>query len=84
MHATGTVAGLALLAMGLLGRRRWPLLAAPLAGYAFAWGSHMLLERNRPATFSHPLWSLRSDFRMARLMLTGRLAEELRRAGVRS
>ena len=81
-HAAGTAAGVALLALGLLGRRRWPLLAAPVAGYALAWGSHMLLERNRPATFSHPLWSLGSDFRMAWLMLTGRLGAELRRAGV--
>ena len=82
IHAAGTVAGMALLALGLLGRRRWPLLAAPLAGYAAAWGSHMLLERNRPTTFSHPLWSLRSDLRMARLMLAGRLDGELRRASV--
>ena len=80
-HAAGTAAGLLLLLLGLLGRRRWPLLAAPVAGYAAAWASHVLVERNRPTTFAHPLWSLRSDLRMAGLMLSGGLRRELLRAG---
>ena len=38
----------------------WFLL--PLTGYGFAWVGHFFFEKNRPATFTYPLWSLRGDF----------------------
>ena len=60
----------------------WLLIVMPVAGYAFAWISHAAIERNRPATFTHPLWSLRADFKMWWLWLSGRLDAELAAAGV--
>jgi hypothetical protein len=82
LHYAGTGLVLALAGAGLASGD-WRLLAAvPPAGYGFAWFSHAVLERNRPATFTHPLWSLAADFRMAWLWATGRLDPELARAGV--
>ncbi len=39
----------------------------------FAWVGHFAFEKNRPAAFKHPLWSLRGDFRMHRLSLLGQM-----------
>ncbi|MCX8133510.1 MAG: DUF962 domain-containing protein [Roseococcus sp.] len=82
LHAAGTGLGLLLLLAGLILGPWWLVLLGVVAGYGFAWLSHLLVERNRPATFSHPLWSLLADLRMAWLMLTGALEAELLKAGV--
>jgi hypothetical protein len=82
LHYAGTGLVLAF-AVAALASRDWRLFAAvPLAGYGFAWFSHAAVERNRPATFTYPLWSLAADFRMAWLWVLGRLDSELERAGV--
>jgi hypothetical protein len=83
LHYAGT--GLViLLAAGAAAAGEWRLLALiPVAGYGLAWTAHAAVERNRPATFTYPLWSLLADFRMFFLWLTARLAPELEKAGVR-
>lgn len=83
LHYIGTSLVVAIAVFTVLtGRWGW-LLAMPLAGYFFAWVAHFGVEKNRPATFTYPLWSLAADFRMWWLWLTGRLGLELDRAGVR-
>lgn len=62
---------------------RWMFLPAVfVCGYFFAWLSHGLIEKNKPATFTYPLWSLASDFKMLFCFLTGQMGKELKRAGV--
>jgi len=60
----------------------WLLPLIPVAGYAPAWIAHFFVEKNRPATFTYPLWSLAGDYRMAATWLSGHIGEELQRAGV--
>ena len=82
LHFLGTALALALLAWAIAAQQWWAIAAAAVCGYLFAWIGHFAIERNRPATFTYPAWSLVSDFRMFFLWIAGRLEAELRRAGV--
>lgn len=81
-HYIGTALTMVVLGLALVRAQAWLLVLVPVAGYGFAWISHAFVERNRPATFTYPLWSLISDYRMFALGMTGRLVPELERAGV--
>jgi hypothetical protein len=81
-HYVGTALALTVL-IAVIVTGRWMLLPlAFVSGYFFAWVSHGLIEKNKPATFTYPLWSLFSDFKMLFCFLTGRMGSELRKAGV--
>ena len=82
LHYIGTSLVVAIALYAVVTQRWLLLLALPLAGYFFAWVAHFGVEKNRPATFTYPLWSLAADFRMWALWLSGRLKPELERAGV--
>lgn len=73
LHFVGSCGVLAFLALAVVHRdARW-LLAAPACGYGFAWVGHFAFEKNRPATFRHPVYSLMGDWVMFRDILTGRI-----------
>jgi hypothetical protein len=82
LHFAGTAAGLFLAFVALISGNYWLLLVALVCGYGPAWIGHYFIEKNRPATFRHPLWSLIADFRMFFFFITGRLGAELRRLGI--
>lgn len=48
-------------------------LLLPVAGYGFAWAGHFFFEKNRPATFRYPFYSLMGDFVMFRDIITGKI-----------
>ena len=73
LHFAGTLLVLLTLAYSLV-TGRWGFLALlPVFGYGFAWVAHFAVERNRPATFQYPLYSLAGDFRMFADMARGRV-----------
>jgi hypothetical protein len=73
LHFIGTTLVLAALATAAFTREPLWLVAAPLAGYGFAWVGHFFFEHNRPATFTYPFYSLAADFVLFRDMLVGRV-----------
>ncbi|GEP60686.1 DUF962 domain-containing protein [Reyranella soli] len=83
LHYVGSIASVVLLIWAVATQSWWWLLAVPVAGYAFAWFAHFFVEKNKPATFKAPWWSLISDYRMCGLWLTGRLGNELMKYQIR-
>ncbi len=82
LHIIGTAIAILLLIAAIAEREWLLLLGAVVAGYFFAWVGHFFIERNKPATFTYPLWSLVSDFRLFFMFVMGRLEREYRRYGI--
>ena len=83
-HFFGTCLSTLLIVVAVVTFNAWWLLAALFAGYGPAWIGHFFVEKNQPATFKYPLWSLASDYRMTWTWLIGRLEDELKKAGVQA
>lgn len=80
LHFIGTTLAVGSAVAGLLTRRPSLLLAAPVLGYGLAWIGHFGVEGNTPATFKHPLWSLKGDFVMWWKIAAGQMDAEVERA----
>jgi hypothetical protein len=73
LHFAGSLLVIAVVLVAIATRdARW-LWLAPVAGYGFAWIGHFFFEKNRPATFSHPLYSFIGDWAMFRDILARRI-----------
>ncbi|MEZ4372965.1 MAG: Mpo1-like protein [Polyangiaceae bacterium] len=78
-HFVGTGMALGCAVGGLLTGRKSLLLLAPVMGYGPAWISHFFIEKNKPATFDYPTYSLLADFVMFAKMVNGTMDAEVER-----
>lgn len=73
LHFIGSTLVILIVLLAIVsGEPRW-LWFAPVAGYGFAWVGHYVYEKNRPATFRHPLYSLMGDWVMYWQVLSGKI-----------
>jgi hypothetical protein len=80
LHFVGTALLLVVLVLGLMLKNVWLFAFIPFLGYGFAWVGHFFVEKNTPATFTYPLYSLCADFVMFWHMLTGQIDKKLQEA----
>ncbi|MGN6263454.1 MAG: Mpo1-like protein [Ralstonia sp.] len=73
LHFAGSTVALVCLILLVFTGNLWWLLGAAVSGYAFAWVGHFGFEKNRPATFRHPFYSLMGDWVMYRDIWTGKI-----------
>lgn len=78
-HFAGTTCAIVFV-LGFLVTWNWAFLPLGLVtSYGPAWIGHFVFEKNRPATFQYPLWSLAADFVMYGKMWTGQMEAEIAR-----
>ena len=80
LHFIGTGIVILLLTFILILQEWWLLILLPVVGYGFAWAGHFLFERNKPAAFKNPLYSLACDFIMFWHIITGRISSKIKEA----
>ncbi|MEQ8359754.1 MAG: DUF962 domain-containing protein [Cytophagales bacterium] len=77
LHFTGTLLLIIILIYAIAVQKWLLLLLIPVVGYGFAWFGHAFFEKNKPATFTYPFYSLASDFIMFWDILTRKINEKL-------
>lgn len=73
LHFVGSCLVLAVLIWVLLNQVWSGLILLPIIGYGFAWVGHFFFEKNRPATFTYPLYSFVGDWVMFKDILIGKV-----------
>ncbi len=73
LHFIGTLLVIALTVASITLANPWLLLLLPVVGYGFAWVGHFFFEKNRPATFTYPLYSFIGDWVMFKDILTRKI-----------
>lgn len=64
LHFIGTFLVFTLIIVAIVEGWGWRWFLVPVVGYGFAWVGHAFFEKNKPATFKYPFWSLISDFKL--------------------
>lgn len=73
LHFIGTAIVFVILFVSIFKNNYTYLILIPIVGYGFAWVGHFFFEKNKPATFKYPLWSLVSDFKMFFDIIIGKI-----------
>lgn len=73
LHFIGSACILILITVAIYRRQMLLLWAIPLIGYGFAWAGHFFFEKNKPATFKYPIYSLMGDWLMFWDILRGKI-----------
>ncbi|MBX2847194.1 MAG: DUF962 domain-containing protein [Acidiferrobacterales bacterium] len=73
LHVVGTATTIILLILITVSQSWRYLILLPICGYGFAWVGHFFFEKNKPATFTYPRWSLMGDFVMLKDVLIGKI-----------
>lgn len=73
LHFTGTLLALITLVFVIFTQKWILLILLPVFGYGFAWLGHFFIEKNKPATFKYPLYSLMGDMVMFKDILAGKI-----------
>jgi len=83
-HFTGTLLSVLTMIWMTIDPTWWKLIIIPGVGYGFSWMGHFLFEKNKPAAFSNPFYSLISDFVMCFHFLTGQLNRRLKEVQIQN
>ena len=73
LHFIGSSLVLMVISYSLLTGQLVYLWSLPVIGYGFAWVGHFFFEKNKPATFKYPLYSLMGDWVMFKDILVGKV-----------
>ncbi|MCY0898432.1 MAG: DUF962 domain-containing protein [Firmicutes bacterium] len=76
-HFVGTSAALVSALLALITWHWVYLVVAFVVSYGCSWMGHFFVEKNRPVSFRHPIWSLRADLLLFQMMLTRGLTESI-------
>ncbi|MGD1842825.1 MAG: Mpo1-like protein [Thermonemataceae bacterium] len=82
LHFVGTLLVFIVAGVGIYSGWSWQWISVPLVGYGFAWVGHAFFEKNKPATFKYPLWSLISDFKLFFEILFGKRSLDSKKDGI--
>lgn len=80
LHHIGSLLVLVLLLIFIVSKMPFFLILMPIVGYGFAWYGHFKVEKNRPATFQYPIYSLLADFVMLYHFLTFNIEKKIKEA----
>lgn len=73
LHFFGCLAVIVIILYSLLAQVWLALVLVPLTGYGLAWIGHFFIEKNKPATFKYPIYSLLADWKMFLEIITGKI-----------